>query len=98
MLKHIVFWKIDEGNIEERARTIAEFTKKTEYLKSIIPEILEAKVGTNIVEGDEYHVCIDSVFENVDTLNTYIEHPEHLKVRAFLNEHAYEKAIFDYEY
>ncbi len=98
MIKHIVLWKIDSGKSQEvRRKTIEEFRQKVEYLKTIIPEILEATVGENLAPGDEYHVCIDSRFESMETLQIYIDHPEHLKVREFLNTHAYAKAIFDYE-
>lgn len=60
MIKHIVFWKIlKEGTDEDRQKAISQFRQKTEYLKTIIPEIQEATVGYNLNEGDVYHVCID---------------------------------------
>lgn len=59
MIKHIVFWKIlKEGTDEDRQKAISQFRQKTEYLKTIIPEIQEATVGYNLNEGDVYHVCI----------------------------------------
>ena len=98
MIKHIVFWKIHEnGTAAQRLETVNAFTEKVEYLKTIIPEILSATVGSNINEGDVFHLCIDSEFESMDSLQRYIDHPEHLKVRAFLNTVAYDKAVFDYE-
>ena len=99
MIKHIVFWKINrDGTAEERQATVEAFRQKTAYLKSIIPEIREATVGANMNKGDVFHVCIDSVFEDVDQLNTYINHPEHLKVREFMNSVSYDKTVFDYEF
>ncbi len=99
MIKHIVLWKLHkDGTKEERLASIEEFRKKTEYLKTIIPEIQEATVGANLNEGDVFHVCIDSVFRSMEELNTYINHPEHLKVRAFMTSISYEKASFDYEF
>ncbi|MEG2652607.1 MAG: Dabb family protein [Ruthenibacterium sp.] len=98
MLKHIVFWKINEnGTRQERLATAEAFRQKTEYLKTILPQIKEAAVGFNIVEGDVFHVCIDSLFENEAALQAYLCHPEHLKVRAFMNTVSYDKAVFDYE-
>ena len=99
MLKHIVMWKLHkDGTDQQRKETIEAFRQKTEYLKSIIPEIIEARVGENIGEGDVFHVCIDSVFESVEALDTYIYHPEHLKVREFMTAASYDKAVFDYYY
>ena len=83
MIKHIVFWKINkDGTDSDRRATVEAFRKKTEYLQTIIPQIKSATVGYNVNEGDVFHVCIDSVFDSLEDLNTYIDHPEHQKVRA----------------
>ena len=99
MIKHIVFWKINkDGTDFDRRATVEAFRKKTEYLQPIIPQIKSATVGYNVNEGDVFHVCIDSVFDSLEDLNTYIDHPEHQKVRAFMNEVSYDKTVFDYEF
>lgn len=99
MIKHIVLWKINKnGSLEDRRNTIESFKKKTEFLKTMIPEIKEATVGSNMNSGDAFHVCIDSTFDSEEALNTYIDHPEHLKVREFMNEVSYEKTVFDYTF
>lgn len=99
MIKHIVFWKINKGGTpEDRQQTIDAFRRKTDYLKTIIPQIRQATVGGNINSGDVFHVCIDSLFDSVEDLETYINHPEHLKVREFMNQVSYEKTVFDYEF
>lgn len=99
MIKHIVFWKINKGGTEQdRQQTIDTFRAKTEYLKTIIPEIQSAVVGGNINTGDVFHVCIDSTFNSLEDLDKYINHPEHLKVREYMNTVSYDKASFDYEF
>lgn len=97
MIKHIVMWKINkDGTAEDRQQTVEAFRQKTAYLGTIIPEIVSATVGANVNEGDVFHVCIDSVFNNLEELERYIQHPEHLKVREFMNSVSYDKAVFDY--
>ncbi len=99
MLKHIVYWKVcKDGTVEDRKKVVEEFANKTAYLKTIIPQIKEAKVGWNINEGDVFHVCIDSVFNNKEELEEYINNPEHLKVREYMNSVSYDKTVFDYEF
>lgn len=99
MIKHIVFWKIlKDGTKEERLNAVEQFRQKTEYLKTIIPEIQEATVGYNVNDGDVFHVCIDSVFRSLEELDAYINHPEHLKVREYMNSISYDKTSFDYEF
>lgn len=98
MIKHIVMWKIlKDGTVEDRLAACKEFAVKTAYLQSIIPQIKEAKVGWNVNEGDVFHICIDSVFDSMEDLNTYINNPEHLKVREWLNSILYDKCVMDYE-
>ena len=99
MLKHIVYWKVcKNGTEEDRKKVVEEFRKKTEYLQSIIPQIKEARVGYNVNAGDVFHVCIDSVFNNSEELDQYINHPEHLKVREYMNSVSYDKTVFDYKF
>lgn len=99
MIKHIVLWKINkDGTADDRKKTIGLFREKTERLKTIIPQIRHAYVGENIETKDAFHVCIDSVFDSLEDLDVYINHPEHLKVREFMNSVAYEKTVFDYEF
>jgi hypothetical protein len=102
MIRHIVFWKIHkDGSPEQRRLTCDQFSEKTAYLKKIIPQIIEARVGYNqaaTAAEDQFHICIESLFRSWEDLDIYINHPEHLKVREFLNTVQYEKTVFDYEY
>ena len=87
MIKHIVFWKINEnGSDEDRRETCRLFREKTESLKSLIPEIRRAQVALNYNTGSP------------EALQRYINHPEHLKVRAFMDSVSYGKTVFDYEF
>ncbi len=97
MVKHIVLWKICEGGTQEdREAVLKEFEKKIEYLKTIIPELKpETRVALSYV-GD-YHLCIDGYFDDEEAVMRYINHPEHLKVRAWLDTLQYGKTTFRYE-
>lgn len=78
---------------------IAPVEKKCSTCSETLGFALEpTTVGYNVNEGDVFHVCIDSVFDSLEDLNTYIDHPEHQKVRAFMNEVSYDKTVFDYEF
>ena len=99
MVKHIVLWKINKGGTQrDRVKTLEEFQQKTEHLKQVIPQIKEAWVALSYNGGDAFHLCMDSVFENDETLQVYINAPEHLKVRAWQDKISYDKTVFDYEF
>ncbi len=93
MIKHIVFWKVKE---ELRQEAFETFCGMTDHLRSILPEIVETRAGMNFNEGDGYHICVDAVFRNEKDLETYIYHPDHLKVREYMTSISYDKTVFDY--
>ena len=85
-------------------------TEICEYLRNWFCEDSDKIIG-NIVVGDseitvpygviqpgQYIRIIDSVFNNIDELNEYINNPEHLKVREYMNSVSYDKTVFDYEF
>ena len=98
MLRHMVYWKINKDEDEAGRQEVFEtFKQKTYALKPIIPETQGITVAMNIVGGDNYDICLDGNFENQEALARYIDHPEHLKVRAYIDTKTYAKTIFDYE-
>ncbi len=98
MVRHIVFWKIHKDGTEDlRFKSFIKFTEMVENLKTVIPEIVEARTGYNKIDG-EYHICIESLFNSWEDLNTYSVHPDHIKVRKFMDSIKYDKTVFDYEF
>ena len=98
MLRHMVFWKINEHeDAAGRLEIFETFKKKTYDLKLMIPETRDITVAMNTVGGDHYDICIDGNFTCKEALDTYINHPEHLKVRAYIDTKTCAKTIFDYE-
>lgn len=80
MLTHIVCWKYkaettDEIRSEHKARLRA--------LPGIIPEVLSFEVGSDILHLDRsFDTGLTSTFADRDTLDVYINHPEHQEVAA----------------
>ena len=100
MIKHIVLWNIRSAEgVDRRTEVYCQFSQKTEHLQRVIPEIKEARVALNTNEGqDDFDICIDSVFDNPEALEAYINHPEHLKVRTYMDSVTCGKTVFDYFY
>ena len=95
MIKHIVFWNLKEENKEANA---LELKKRLEALVPLIPEIVKLEVGINVNPSDmAYDICLYSEFESMDTLNTYQNHPEHVKVGEFIGDIRTSRVVCDYE-
>ncbi len=98
MLKHIVMWKIKD-NVEGVGKTenINKMKNMLENLKGLIPEILEIEVGADINGSDAaFDVTLYSVFEDENTLLTYQNHPEHVKVAEFVGTITNQRCLVDY--
>ena len=97
MIKHIVFWKVSDPASGEAV--YEKLSGMVERLKTLVPEISEARVGFNYRPDDKfpvYTLCLDSVFRFKEELAVYADHPEHIKLRDYMNSVADDRTVFDY--
>ena len=81
MLQHYVFIKYRPGTSDEH---IAEFARRTLALKGMIPEIQHVEIGRDILhEARSWDLVLIMRFADVEALQRYQPHPEHMKVKAF---------------
>ena len=93
MITHMVFWKLQENGKTENALRIK---RSLEALVGVIPGLLEMRVGVNL-NGGEYDLALCSRFADMAALHGYETHPEHLKVRAFVQQVRVARAAVDFE-
>ncbi len=99
MLRHIVMWKFKseaEGNTRqanmERVRT------ELYALVPIIPEIKEMEIGLDVSHTDmSADLVLITKFDSIEALKTYANHPEHLKVSAFVRKVIESRTVIDFE-
>ena len=101
MIKHVVLFKLDafaEGNSKhENALYLKD---KLENLESLIPELSKIEVVLNIpgVSDQNFDLMLIAEFENLQDLDVYINHPEHVKVGSFLSKVRTDRAAIDFEF
>ena len=93
MIKHIVIWKFKE-NEEKRMK---QFLEGLNSLKAIIPEIKYMETGVNINPNNEYNAILISEFQDMEDLEKYKNHPEHIKVSNLCKEIRIDRQAIDYE-
>ncbi len=99
MIKHIVMWRIkdshegaDKGDLMDRIK------EELEGLKNTIPEIKTMEIGRNSNElPTSFDIALYSEFESNEDLETYKEHPEHVKVAQFIRQVTTDAVVVDYE-
>ena len=98
MVKHIVAWKLKSSaggrDSQENARIMKE---RLEGLKGKIKEILQIEVGINLNSSSAaYDVVLYSEFRDMESLDVYQKHPDHLEVKEFVKEVTQDRIVVDY--
>jgi hypothetical protein len=99
MVKHIVLWKLDAGYSAEDKKTICnDFHKKLYNLKNEITVLAHIEVFMNNEKTSvtNYDIMLDTAFNSLDDLNTYLSHPAHLKVVEYVKTLKLQRAAIDF--
>lgn len=100
MIKHIVLWKLKE-NADGRSKSenALLLKQRLENLNGLIPGMHLLEVGINIdnTGSDDVDVALYSEFETMDALEAYYPHPEHVKLKDFVQAIRSERRVIDYQ-
>ena len=99
MVKHIVFFSlVDAAEGKSKAEHAQIIKKELENLTNFIPEIVSMEVGVNHPDASElnFDMALYSQFESMEDLNTYVQHPEHKRVAAYIAKVRTKRAAVDY--
>ena len=99
MINHVVLFKLKDYPETEKAKIINELKTLLEGLKQKISEVKYIEVGTHYeLHSKSYDIALLSHFENLEDLDKYRVHPEHLKVVERIKETTEERAAVDYHF
>ncbi len=100
MINHVVLFKLKKYNSEsEKQDVICSIEDALLSLKDKIAELKYIEVGVNYeLSAKSYDICLISHFENIEQLDAYRVHPEHVKVAELIGQHAVERAAVDFEF
>jgi hypothetical protein len=99
MVKHIVFWRLNESAYGNDKQTNAKILKeKLLAMQGKVNGLIKVEVGFDFSdEKDSCHVALYSEFENKEALIQYQIHPDHEDIKKWLSEVRYERRVVDYE-
>lgn len=100
MIRHIVSFKFKEEAEGKTARENGLAAKEMLLgLMGKVPTLRKMEVGVDITEGTgNYTLCLISEFDDMEGLNVYAVHPEHLKVVDFIKKVNEGRSCVDYEF
>lgn len=92
MITHIVLWKL------HRLQDVPAMQAQLASLAETVPGIQKLSVGVPASpEGPMAHISLYSEFQSWEDLETYKQHPAHLKVVDFIKPLVRERMASDYE-
>ena len=99
MIKHIVFWRLNESAHGNDKQSNAQILKeKLLAMQDKVKGLLKVEVGFDFSnEKDSCDVVLYSEFENRESLHEYQIHPDHEDIKKWLSEVRYERRVVDYE-
>ena len=95
MIKHIVFWKIDESlNKEEIAN---EMIEKLSSLQGQIPGLIHIEAGRDFNGSPvAFDVALYSELESQEALAVYQDHQLHVAVKDYIGSVTIDRCVVDY--
>jgi antibiotic biosynthesis monooxygenase (ABM) superfamily enzyme len=97
MIKHIVFWKLEENaGGQSKEANFRVMKEKLEALVGIVPGLLSAQVGFNYNGGD-FDAALVSELESREALEAYRVHPAHKEVQKFVHSVICGRTALDFE-
>ncbi len=94
MLKHIVLFKFKDENKQENLLKAKELL---EALVDSIPSLKSMEVGLNFSkESRAMDLSIIAIFDTIEDLEIYSNHPKHLEVVKFIKSVVLESKVSDY--
>jgi hypothetical protein len=100
MIRHIVLFKIKNFSSDtEKGEAIQQVLDLFRSMIGQIPQIRQYRVEKNGLQGDfSYDVIIDSVFDSVEDLKAYQDHPAHREAVETNRQWSEKKVVCDYFY
>lgn len=99
MIKHLVFWRLNESAYGNDKQTNAKILKeKLLAMQGKTKGLLKVEVGFDFSnEKDSCDVALYSEFTSKEALHQYQIHPDHEDIKKWLSEVRYERRVVDYE-
>jgi hypothetical protein len=102
VIKHIVMWRLkDSANGKTRAENAQLLKQMLEALNGKIPGLRRIELGINLPDShsgaDDADVILYSEFDDLAALEAYYPHPEHAKLKPFVQSIRAERRVINYE-
>ena len=98
MVKHIVFWKLNEEAKKNNPQGLIEDLRgRFKALVGLVEGLSSIELGANY-NGNEFDVALVCEFTSMEAEAAYQNHPAHLAIKERVHQAVCGRACVDYEY
>ena len=99
MIKHIVMWNFkDSAEGKSKLENMEIVRDLLNSLPPLIPEIKKLETGFDVSHTSaSADFCLITEFDDINALNVYIGHPEHVKVGVYVRKVIETRKSIDFE-
>jgi len=98
VVKHLVMWRLREGQHADQIASSSPLKKIVAALRAHITGLHELEIESSSYGGaDAAHLVLYSVFDSWEALRTYEAHPLHDDLKKFIGPLRVERRVADYE-
>ncbi len=98
MIKHIVLFQFKQFESESAKKAkLEEIKEGLEALPAKVDVIKSLSVGLNVNPAEQYDLALETTFNNLEELDIYAKHPDHLAVGKIIREILEKRACVDFE-
>jgi hypothetical protein len=99
MIKHIVFWTLnDRENQHSREETVAAIKQKIDGMRGRIPGLLHIEGGIDFTRSpNSCDIALYAELESREALAAYHVHPVHEEFKSFIGSRRSQRSLIDYE-
>lgn len=98
MIKHIVLFKLKSFDSEElKNKKLTEIKEGLMALIDKVDTLKSIEVGLNCNPNEAFDIALNTTFDNMEGLDAYAKHPDHLAVGKILREVMEDRSCVDFE-
>ena len=98
MIRHVVLFQLVSDDPETRTVQVAEARQRLQALVGVVPGLVRMDVREDVLGGGNFDFAVDADFDDLESLNGYTVHPEHVKAAEFIGTiRSEQRAAIDFE-
>ncbi len=96
MIRRIVVFKMSASREGSPAENAARLVSMFRGLRGALPFLVDLQCGLNVNPDGDHQVGLSVVYRDDADIVSYTNHPEHLKVKAFVQDAVESRTIVDF--